>query len=113
MRGHNTQGRFNDALGNGGSAELSKYRVLKQPVLPIGGKQQVGPHPDEEYRDADDHGFQAAGGAQLNHMAREAEQNARQQQIAGQKFDIGRKRKVFLQREKSDKDGERQDVRYG
>ena len=49
----------------------------------------------------------------MNDVAREAEQNARQQQIAGQKFDIGRERNVFLQREKSKKDGERQDVRYG
>ena len=49
----------------------------------------------------------------MNHMAREAEQNASQQQIAGQKFDIRRERNVFLQREKSKKDGERQDVRDG
>jgi hypothetical protein len=69
---------------------------LKPPVLAIGGEQQIRTHPDEEHRDADNHGFQTMGGAQLNDVAREAKQNAGQQKIPGYKLDVRRKRKVFL-----------------
>src|SRR5579862_8114593 len=46
-------------------------------------------------------------------MAREAKQNACQEQVASYKFNFGRKRNVLLQRQKSNEDGEGQDVGYG
>jgi hypothetical protein len=92
---------------------LSEQRILKPPVLAIGGEDQIRSYPDKKHCDADDDGLEAMEGAQLNDVARESKQNARQQHIASYEFDIRRKGDVFLEREKSDEDREWQDVRYG